>query len=413
MKVTLPIPSVGLPEAPSFFISREVPRVRIPFLSLLLEPRSLNKWLLIWAYCFYLALCVGAYFYWELPRLKNEPSVRLGADSPTYWEAAQYRDEHAYHSNLISFTSNYLGPVTIAEICRNGLGVVIFNMLLFFLSVELACTIPGVDRYWLVFLLVICPETLPALSTLNKEILVLVSALLLAKYVYAKRRSWVLLGLVLLASLFARWEQIAIILAFLFLRRKGSFGDRKPYLGLASMIAALTIIYPVIMRLPGSHIGAFTQYTKGANTIAKLDNIQNNFGFPLVIVPKIILDICGELLRPLTYLSEFDVYGIGDVHKMFIIPLFSISLIVLLVLAYRRGMLNPHRPIAFLIIIYLIMTSITPFVQPRYNYFVYVLLALEFAKKETPDEEKRKPTAPVKNVPDIADLNRNPECLGF
>ncbi len=413
MKVTVPIPSVGLPEAPSFFIKREVPRVRIPFLSLLLEPRSLNKWLLIWAYCFYLALCVGAYFYWELPRLKNEPSVRLGADSPTYWDAAQYRDEHAYHSNLVSFSSNYLGPVMIADLCRNGLNVVIFNMLLFFLSVEIACSIPGVDRYLLVLLLVICPETLPALSTLNKEILVLVSALLLAKYVYAPRRSWVLLGMVLTASLFARWEQIAIILAFLFLRRRGSLGDRKPYLGLASMIAALTIIYPLIARIPGSHLSAFTQYLKGANTIAKLDNIQNNFGFPLVIVPKVIMDISGELLRPRTFWGEFDVYGIGDVHKMFIIPLFSISLIVMLVLAYRRGKLDPHRPIAFLILIYLIMTSITPFVQPRYNYFVYVLLALEFAKKETLDEKKQKLIPPSRNVPDIAGLNRNPESLGF
>jgi hypothetical protein len=354
---------------------------------------------------------VGAYFYWELPRLKNEPSVRLGADSPTYWEAAQYRDEHAYHSNLVSFSHNFLGPVMIAELCRDGLVVVIFNILLFFLSVEIACTIPGVDRYWLVFLLVICPETLPVLSTLNKEILVLVSALLLAKYVYAPRRSWVLLGLVLLASLLARWEQIAIILAFLFLRRRGSLGDRKPYLGLASMIAALTVIYPLILRIPGSHLGAFTQYTKGANTIAKLDNIQNNFGFPLVIVPKIILDICGELLRPKTFWGEFDIYGIGDVHKMFIIPLFSISLIVLLVLAYRRGMLNPHRPIAFLILIYLIMTSITPFVQPRYNYFVYVLLALEFAKEVGKAKQKLKP--PAKNVPDIAGLDRNPQSLGF
>jgi asparagine N-glycosylation enzyme membrane subunit Stt3 len=84
---------------------------------------------------------------------------------------------------------------------------------------------------------------------------------------------------------------------------------------------------------------------------------------------------------------------------------------VLLVLAYRRGMLNPHRPIAFLILIYLIMTSITPFVQPRYNYFVYVPLSLEFAKEAGKAKQKLKP--PVKNVPDIAGLNRNPQSLGF
>ncbi len=60
---------------------------------------------------------------------------------------------------------------------------------------------------------------------------------------------------------------------------------------------------------------------------------------------------------------------------------------MLLIVAYRQGKLNPQRPIAFLILIYAILTAITPFVQPRYNYFVYVLLALELARKEAPEEQ--------------------------
>jgi hypothetical protein len=71
---------------------------------------------------------------------------------------------------------------------------------------------------------------------------------------------------------------------------------------------------------------------------------------------------------------------------MFIIPLFSIALITLLVIAYRRGKLNPARPLALLMIIYIIMTAVTPFVQPRYNYFVYVLLCVDIAMKEEPVE---------------------------
>jgi hypothetical protein len=35
----------------------------------------------------------------------------------------------------------------------------------------------------------------------------------------------------------------------------------------------------------------------------------------------------------------------------------------------------------------MIMTAVTPFVQPRYNYFVYVLLCLELAVKDEPDDE--------------------------
>ena len=111
---------------------------------------------------------------------------------------------------------------------RTGIAVGIFNIFLFFLAVEIACTIPGVDRYRLLFLLMICSETAPALVTLNKEIMVLFSALLLAKYIYSTKRSWLLLGAVLVFSVLTRWEQIAIIMLFLFLRRKGSIFSATP-----------------------------------------------------------------------------------------------------------------------------------------------------------------------------------------
>jgi hypothetical protein len=352
------------------------------------EPRSLNKWLFIWVFCFYLAFCWFCYFEFEQPRLNNESTVRFGADSPTYWQAVNYRKDHADSDfDLISFGSNLLGPIAIGAVLRTGIAVNIFNILLFFLSVEVACTIPGVDRYRLLFLLMICSETAPALVTLNKEIMVLFSALLLAKYVYSTKRSWLLLGTVLLFSFFTRWEQIAIIILFLFLRRKDSIFERKPRLAVAFVVAVLTVSYSLIAMLPGSGIVGFMRFARGANTIAKFNNIQAHFGFPLVMVPKIIMDISGELLRPATYFAMFQTFGFGDIHSWFIVPTFSLVLIPLLAIAYFKGLLNPRRPIALLIIIYLLVVALTPFVQPRYNYFVYVLLCLELAKKEVPADQ--------------------------
>jgi hypothetical protein len=386
-KLRLPIPSFQISDSPSFYISTQAPKVRIPFLSMLIEPRSLAKWYFMWAFCLYLIVCMGFYFYFEQPRLNHEAYYRFGADSPTYWDAAKYRTEHADGgSTLVSFASNLLGPVVIALVLKNGVAVAAFNILLFFIAVEIACSIPGVDRYRLLLLLALAAETPPALVTLNKEILVLVSALLLAKYIYAKRRSWPLLAVVLLFSLFTRWEQVAIILLFLFVQRRRSIFKRNPRLAVIFVIGLYTLIYPVVARLPGSGLRAFTQYTKGANTIVKLNTLQANFGFPLALPFKLVLDVFGELLRPMTYLKELDVQGWGDIHSMFIIPLFSIALIALLVIAYRKGRLNPRYPIALLIMIYMITTAVTPFVQPRYNYFVYVLLCLELARKEEPAE---------------------------
>ncbi len=381
MKANLSIPSLQLPQVPSFSISNEIPTVRIPFLSLLLEPRPLRKWLFIWGFCLYLVFCFGCFFVFEQPRLNHDTYIRFGADSPTYWDGVEYRRQHTQTGSvLVSFTGNLLGPVLIGTLFRTGFAVACFNIVLFFFAVEVACTIPGVDRYRLLFLLAICAETAPALVTLNKEIMVLVSALLFAKYVYSKRRSFILLLAVFAVSVFARWEQIAILLLYLFLSRKGSVFKRKPWLAVFTVVAILTVLYPLIARLPGSRIGAFTQYAKGANTIAKLNRIQTDFGFPLVVVPKIIMDIFGELLRPLTFLGEYYILGYADIHSIFIIPLFSIALITLLVKAYRRGLLNPARPIALLIITYAIVTAVTPFVQPRYYYFNYVLLCLELAR---------------------------------
>jgi hypothetical protein len=39
-------------------------------------------------------------------------------------------------------------------------------------------------------------------------------------------------------------------------------------------------------------------------------------------------------------------------------------------------------------IIYMSMTAVAPFVQPRYNFFVYVLLAIELSRKQEPAVER-------------------------
>src|SRR5580698_3501132 len=137
MKFSVAIPSVRLPAVPTPSITYQVPKVRIPFLSLLLEPRSLNKWLCIWLLCFYLAFCMSCFFLIEQPRINHETYARFGADSPTYWEAVEYGTQHAESGgNLVSFTGNLLGPIAIGRILKSGLAVALFDILLFFISVE-------------------------------------------------------------------------------------------------------------------------------------------------------------------------------------------------------------------------------------------------------------------------------------
>ena len=108
----------------------------------------------------------------------------------------------------------------------------------------------------------------------------------------------------------------------------------------------------------------------------------------------------GELLRPFTFIALFGLLGTGDIHSMIILPLFSISLLALLIAAYRKGILNPKRPLALLMIIYTIMTAITPFVQPRYLLLCLCLVCAgiiherriqEYARKRLPNRSFGRP----------------------
>jgi hypothetical protein len=206
---------------------------------------------------------------------------------------------------------------------------------------------------------------------------------LVAKYLLSEDRPLFYLGLGLLTSLATRWEQAALVLLVVALTRRKSFFSHRHRLALLSVVTGITIGYPLLVRLKGYYLLAFTQYADGANTIVKLNHLQAAYGFPLVVLPKILMNLLGELLRPTYYLGPFWETGFMDLHSQIVLPLFSIALVSLLLLALAKGKLAAKRPIAFLIAIYLIGTAVTPFVQPRYEYFVYVLVCLELARTDS------------------------------
>jgi hypothetical protein len=205
---------------------------------------------------------------------------------------------------------------------------------------------------------------------------------LVAKYLLSDEHPVFYLGLGLVMSLATRWEQAALVLLVALLTRKKSFFSRRHRLALICVVAGITIGYPLLVRFRGYYLLAFTQYVEGANTIVKLNHLQAAYGFPLAVLPKIIMNLLGELMRPTYYLGPFWETGFMDLHSQIVLPLFSIALVSLLLLALAKGKLAMKRPIAFLIAIYLIGTAVTPFIQPRYEYFVYVLLCLELARTD-------------------------------
>ena len=101
-----------------FDIPRKSRRFGFPFFPFCWSPAALNKWLFIWGFCLYLAFCFGCFFDFEQPRINHDNFIRFGADSPTYWDAVEYRSQHVQTGKgLISFTGNLLGPVMLGMFC--------------------------------------------------------------------------------------------------------------------------------------------------------------------------------------------------------------------------------------------------------------------------------------------------------
>jgi hypothetical protein len=357
--------------------------------SILLRRLQLKACLVYFSFAVYTFLSLCVFFSLVQPWINGDTITRIGADSDRYWDVARLLMDPAHDNgiSLVSFSGNFLGPVILACVVKYQFLVVVFNYLLLFFALKLASTIRGVSTYFFLGLLILNLETAISLITLNKEIFGLVSAVLVAKYLLSEEHPLFYLGLALIVSLATRWEQAALVLLVAILTRKNSYFARRYRLAVIYVIAAITIAYPLLVRFKGQYLLAFSQFDEGANTILKLNRLQASFGFPIALLPKIAMTLLGELIRPNYYLSgQFWEDGFVDLHSQVILPFFSIALVSLLLLARAKGKLVAKRPIAFMIAIYLVGTALTPFIQPRYEYFVYVLLCLELARTDATQE---------------------------
>lgn len=346
----------------------------------LLRRRPLSDWVFVACFALYAMVCVFIYFRYVEPWIAGEISTRIGADSDRLWDFAKEAQQSSADAQpLISATSNLLGPVAVGMLLRNGFAVMCFNFLLFGIAMKVVDSIPGVTTALVGFLLLLNAELLPALTTLNKEIFALLASALTVKYLYSTRRSKLLLGAVLLVSAFARWEQVALLILY-FLLRRFPFRNR-PWRAILFLVAAITVVYPISFRLLGIDPHAFDWLMQGATTQIWINNIQNSYGFFLLVVPKILLLMTGELHSPQYYDPHYWSENFSaDPQNMLFLPLACLAFTVIFIYALYTKRMQLSRPVAFLSAITLIVTAAAPFTQPRYIFGVYVMLCIEVAR---------------------------------
>ena len=355
-----------------------IPVPRLPAFRLSLRSRPLSEWLFAAALLVYLLLCVWFYFAYVQPWIAGAIQTRIGADSDRYWEYAEWASNSS-NAPLISLTGNFLGPVMLIRLLKTGFAIMCFNFVLFAVALKVAGSIPRVNKVLVGVLFLANAQLLPALTTLNKEIFTLLAAVLTVKYLYAERRSMLLLLIVLAVSIVARWEQAAILLLFLLFERV--LFRRSPWLGLLTLIAIITVAYPFAFRILGIDPHALDWLMEDAPTLIRINNIQEAFGFPLVVIPKIFMLLTGQLHSPQFYdLGTWWGKFITDAQNWLFLPLGCLMYTAVFAVAVWTGRMRPSRPVALLSAITLIISAAPPFTQPRYIYGVYTMLCIELAR---------------------------------
>ena len=349
-----------------------LPKLRVH----LIKQRPLPEWLFLGTFILYSLFCIFLYLQYVEPWIAGDIQTRIGADSDRYWEYA-HQSQNSQGAELISVTGNFLGPVTLIRVLHTGLAIMCFNFFLFIISLKVAVSIPQVNKAVVGFLFLANAQLLPALTTVNKEIFILLAAALTSKYLYAEYKSNFLLAAILFVSVVARWEQAAIFILFLLFN---ILFRKQPWLGILTLVVLITVAYPFAFIILGLDPHTLDWLLEDAPTLIRIDAIQRAFGFPIVVIPKILMILTGQLHSPQFYdYANWHKWFITDAQNWLFLPLGCLMYTIVFVAAVWTKRMNLNRPVALLSAVTLIISAAPPFTQPRYIYAVYTMLCIDLA----------------------------------
>lgn len=346
-------------------------------------PRPIRVWLVIGLFIAYLVVSYCIFFETIAPVADFPVQPIIAADPAAYWTASGVRTinfadkEEQFGANA---SGNLFGPVLEAEVLRTDFNVAVFNCLLFIFCLSILRDMPQFDRATFLLLMMINPFLLVSMISLNKEIFALAGIIVFIRYTDAKRFRLFWLAFALILSLFARWQQVLVMLIYVAYELKISPLRGRRRWGIAVTLLGFTIAYGLIYRIAPFFFKPLLAQAEGGHTIVILDNIQANFGFPLVVIPKILMNCMGRLISPGYFLRSYVFEDFTNWRDQIFMQMHTLFLTILLVGMFFRRKLRLQHATVYLLALYLLMTAINPMVQPRYEYAAYVLLCLEASR---------------------------------
>ena len=129
------------------------------------------------------------------------------------------------------------------------------------------------------------------------------------------------------------------------------------------------------------NLADFIEQAQGG-LISRLYAVQADGGYFLVALPKILMNIAGRWTNPGYFLSDYwetDFEGVWQ--NAYIGILSSLVMLVVLAVTLLRDRFRFARPLMYFTAIYFICTALNPFIQHRYIYPAYALVAAELSRR--------------------------------
>ncbi len=354
-----------------------------------IKKKNLSLFLII----FYIILAC-LFFYLVVNPLQDTKNIWIGADTKTYIEYARLFSDS---QELVTVSSNFLGPILILRMVNYNYDLILLiNCILFLLSYFLIKSNYKINELKFILLLLINPMLFVSLLSINKEIFGLFSIALLSCFFKSKNILYLLISLI--SAVFVRWQQfLIVVLMFLMTEKIYVYRNRK-ILSLLLIIMVISVIYPLLIsQIIDQVVDVETlnaQQDKFFGLSVILNDLQNKYMFFIALIPKILLNYFGNIIKVFTFPIEIwnllmkpESVDIENIYNTYIIVGHQISMLILFFMflknvSQNKAKLKNISDNMFLCGVYSILYSLGSAIQYRYFFPIYILFCLEISQKK-------------------------------
>jgi hypothetical protein len=269
--------------------------------------------------------------------------------------------------SLAFFPNTTWTPVFISWICNSAFVVMLVNYTIFVFSTILLTRIFPISWVTLVCLLLLNPTTTTSILCVNKEILDLLafSIFLFAR----KNRNTTLLLIALAIAVLNRYEICIVMLVFLVLNSRSNPLRKKRWLTVLLLVLSLNFIMPTW----GAHtLAKRFEEAESAGVIRVLDQLQMHYLYVVAVFPKILDNLFGQIPNPQVWQAPSSWLYLNFFN--------NVAYAILIVTNVAKRRLSLRNDLIYFCVIGSVLIAQSLVVQPRYFYFVYILLCLQAAQ---------------------------------